>query len=343
MMSRGKNDVGLATRLAAALVLVACASLAAQTVSLRLGTVAPKASPWVDELQRMGQSWANATSKRVRFVAFGDLPSESSVITRLGTQGLELAALSVVGLAEIDEAFNVLGVPFFFESDAELMHVLNKLTPVFTQRLEAKRLHLMLWGHGGWVQVFSKTPIRSVADLQRARLFTSEGSPKTVQWYTANGFHPVPLPPGEIPKQLKLPMGAIDATPAVPPLALSMQFYRDAPYMLDIRVAPLVAGVLMNDAAWNRLSTDDRARMIDVARATEQRLFADAQTLDARHVAEMRASGLKIVALDRAAAAEFRATADRLTVTQRGTMIPPDIYDLAVRERDAYRRARPGS
>jgi TRAP-type C4-dicarboxylate transport system substrate-binding protein len=109
--------------------------------------------------------------------------------------------------------------------------------------------------------------------------------------------------------------------------------------MLDIRVAPLVAGVLMNDAAWNRLSTEDRARMIDIARATEQRLFTDARNLDARHIAEMQASGLKVVALDRAAAAEFRATADRLTATQRGTVIPPDIYDRAVRERDAYRKS----
>src|SRR5262245_22885770 len=197
---------------AMALAVVASVSLSAQMVTMRLGTVVPKASPWVDERQRMGQAWANVTDKRVRFVAFGDMASEPSVVTRMGTQGLELGALSAAGLGEIDEAFNVLSIPFFFESDAELAHVLQQLTPVFMQRLEARRYHLMLWGHGGWVQVFSKNPIRTVADLQRAKLFTSEGSPKTVQWYTANGFHAVPLAPAEIPKQLKLPTGAIDAT-----------------------------------------------------------------------------------------------------------------------------------
>jgi TRAP-type C4-dicarboxylate transport system substrate-binding protein len=335
-MTLGRRAIGLI-----GLALAAVVGVSAQTINMRLGTVAPKTSPWVEELQRMGQRWANETAKRVRFVPFGDMSSESSVIARLGTSGLELGALSVVGLAEIDDAFNVLGIPFFFESDAELLHVLKKLEPVLKQRLEAKRFHLVLWGHGGWVQVFSKHEIRTLSDLQRAKLFTSTGSPKTVQWYTENGFHVVPLSPSEIPKQLKLPTGAIDATPAVPPLALSMQFYKDAPYMLDIRVAPLVAGVVMTNTAWNRLSDDDRTRMLAIAADTETRLFADAPNLDASHIKEMQASALKVVSLDRAAAAEFRAAAGKLTATQRGGMIPADIYDLAVRERDAYRKSKP--
>ena len=49
--------------------------------------------------------------------------------------------------------------------------------------------------------------------------------------------------------------------------------------------------------------------------------------------------GLKIVAPDKVAAADFRAAAAKLAATQRGSMIPEDVYDLAVRERDAYRKS----
>lgn len=319
--------------------LAAGVSLAAQgTKMMRMATVAPKASPWVDELQRMGQAWSAQTAGRVRFTVVGDLASEPSVIQRLGTGGADMAALSIVGLAQIDDAFNVLAVPFFFQSDAELTHVLGKLTPLLKQRLEAKKLHLVLWGHGGWVQVFSKQPIRTLAELQKAKLFTSEGDAKTVSWYTSNGFHAVPLAASEIPKQLKLPTGAIDATPAVPPLALTMQFYRDAPYMLDIRVAPLVAGVVMSEAAWTRLSEEDRKVILGLAAETEKKLFADAAGLDAKHIKEMQASGLKVTTLDAKAAGEFRTAADKLTASQRGSMIPGDVYDFAVRERNAIRK-----
>lgn len=323
---------------ALALALVAGGSLAAQGKPLRMATVAPKTSPWVDELNRMGQVWGEKTSGRARMVVISDLASESSVIARLGTGGSELAALSIVGLAQVDEAFNVLALPFFFQSDAELIQVLGKLTPVLKQRLEAKKLHLVLWGHGGWVQVFSKQPIRTIAELQKAKLFTSEGDAKTVAWYTQNGFHAVPLAASEIPKQLKLPTGAIDATPSVPPLALAMQFYKDAPNMLDIRVAPLVAGVVMSDAAWQKLSAEDRTTILGIAAETEKKLFANAAGLDASHIKEMQASGLKVITLDAKAAGEFRTAADKLTATQRGSMIPADVYDLAVRERNAIRK-----
>jgi TRAP-type C4-dicarboxylate transport system substrate-binding protein len=275
---------------------------------------------------------------RLRFVP--GQTSEPSIITRMGTGGLESAALSAVGLADIDEAFNVFGIPFFFESDAELGHVLEKLTPMLSGRLAAKRFHLVLWGHAGWVQLFSKTPIRTMGDLQRAKLFTSEGNPKSVQWYTANGFNAVPLQAGEIPKQLKLPTGAIDAAPATPPYALSLQFYRDAPYMLDIRVGPLVAAVVATDAAWNRLSAGDRDNMLKVAKQAEQRLFAEAAGLDAKHIKEMQVSGLKVIALEGKAATDFRATAEKMAASQSGSLVPKDVYDLAVRERDAYRKSK---
>lgn len=324
-----------------ALVLAASSAISAQAVlTIRMGTVVPETSPWVEALKSMGQAWTNTTAKRVVFRARGSYQSETSVIQRMGTDGLEAGALSVVGLAEIDPAFNALAVPFFFESDAEFAYVLDKMTPMLSERLAAKRYRLVLWGHGGWVQVFSKQPIRTMAELQKAKLFTSEGSPDTVRWYTANGFHPVPLAVGEIPKQLKLPTGAIDATPAVAPLALSMQFYKDAKYMLDVRVAPLVAGVVMTESAWAKLSAEDRTRMLGIAKDTQQKLFSQAPTLDASHIKEMQASGLQVITLDAAATAQFRASAEKLATTQRGGIIPADAYDAVLRERDAYRKTR---
>ena len=69
----------------------------------------------------MGTAWEKATDRRVRLTVYaGTIPSESSAIARMAVDGLQAATLMVAGLAEIDEAFNIFGVPFFFESDAEL-------------------------------------------------------------------------------------------------------------------------------------------------------------------------------------------------------------------------------
>jgi TRAP-type C4-dicarboxylate transport system substrate-binding protein len=328
--------------LALVLTVAASVSIGAQApINIRLATLAPDNSPWTSALRSMGATWEKTTDRRVRLTVYaGTIPSESSAIARMAVDGLQAATLMVAGLAEIDEGFSIFGVPFFFESDAELAHVQQKLTPLIQERLRAKRYHLLNWGNAGWVQLFSKTPIRTLADVKQAKLYTTEGSPKTVQWYTANGFHAVPLAAGEIPKQLKLPSGAINAAPMPPVYAVALQIFRDAPHMLDIRLAPLVGATVMTDAAWNKISADDRSKLLAAASVMEQQVNAQAPALDAKSVSAMTAAGLQIARLDAKAAAEFRGAAELLAATQRGGMIPADVYDLAVRERDAFRKSK---
>ena len=79
-----------------------------------------------------------------------------------------------------------------------------------------------------------------------------------VQWFSGNGFHPVALLPADIPAQLKLGTGLIDAAPSTPYLALTLSFFRDAKYMLDLHVAPLVGALVMSGDAWNKLTPDER-------------------------------------------------------------------------------------
>jgi hypothetical protein len=54
----------------------------------------------------------------------------------------------------------------------------------------------------------------------------------------------------------------------------------------------------------------------------------------------MTAKGLQVIKLDPKASAEFRAAATDLIRTMRGTMVPADVFDLALAERDAYRKSR---
>lgn len=334
----------LVVGLAVAAAVAASEPLIAQApLNIRLATLAPESSSWTRALRSMGAAWSTATGSRVRLTVYaGTIPSESSAIARMAVDGLQAATLTAPGLAEIDEAFNVFAMPFFFQSDAELAYVQEKVAPMIAQRLQAKQFHLLNWSNAGWVQIFSKNPIRSIADLKRAKFYTGEGSPKMVQWYTSNGFHAVPLSVGEIPKQLKLPTGAIDAAPSPPVFALTLQFFRDAAYMLDIRVAPLVSATIITASAWNRIAPDDRTKMLDSARVMEQQLQSQAPALDAKSINEMKTAGLQVVTLEANALGAFRAAAESLLATQRGDMVPADVFDAALSARTAFRASNGG-
>ena len=326
---------------------VACAAVAAlqaQTVTVKLATVAPANSSWHKALLDMGAAWATATGNRVTLRVYegGTQGDERTVIRmmRPGVDQLQASLLMISGLSEIDDAFNVFGLPFFFQNDSEANHVRSTLAPLFEKRLEAKGFKLLAWGSGGWVQLFSKTQLKTLEDVKRAKLYTSQGDDKMVQWYKSNGFNPVALSSNDIPAQLKLPTGMINATPMPPYPTLVLQIFRDAKFMLDVHVAPLLGAVVMTNTAWGRISADDRTKIMEAARAFETRMIAEAPAQDASSVKTMQSRGLTVTSLDPKAEAEFRTAAERLVASARGAMVPDDVFNQALSERDAFRKSK---
>jgi TRAP-type C4-dicarboxylate transport system substrate-binding protein len=323
---------------------VAVATLQAAPVSIKLATQAPVNSSFHKALMEMGASWETATQGRVKLIVYagGTQGSEDATIRmmRPGVDQLQANLLMLPGLIAVDDAFNAFGVPFFFESDAEGQHVLEKLTPVLEKRLEAKGFKILSWATAGWVRLFSKQPVRTIVDVKNAKLWTSQGDEKMIQWYKTNGFHPVGLAAGDIPAQLKLRTGMIDAAPSPPYPALLLQIFRDAKYMLDVRVAPLYGAVVMTNEAWNKIEANDRPAVVNGAKALEKRILGEAPKLDEDSVSTMKTRGLTVTMLDATQTAAFRVEAEKLVTTMRGNMMPADVYDAAVRERDAFRKRK---
>lgn len=316
----------------------------AAPLEIKLATLAPAGTSWHKALLDMGNTWSKETAGRVTLTVFagGTQGEEVATIRKMRPEfgTLQAAFLTAVGLSELDESFNVLAMPFFLETDEEQLAVEQKLTPLLAQKLQAKGFQLLSWGTGGWIQIFSKKPLRSLADVKAAKLFTTKGSDKWLQWYVANGFHPVALLPADIPAQLKLSTGLIDTAPNPPYLALSLQIFRDAKYMLDLHIAPLSGALVMSTTAWNKISPEDRVKVAAAAQALEKRVRAEAPAQDAESVKQMTARGLQATKLDPRAAAEFRAAATELVRTMRGAIVPADVYDTAVQARDAYRKSK---
>jgi TRAP-type C4-dicarboxylate transport system substrate-binding protein len=309
----------------------------AQTAAIKLATLVPEGSVWEKSLKKMGDDWAQATGNRVSLTVFsgGSQGDEPTVLRKMRLGALQGASLTVVGLANIDPAFNVFNIPFFFESDDELNAVVEKLTPLLKERADAKGFVLVHWGHGGWLQLFTKHPVQSVADLKGIKLYTSAGDDRMTQWYKANGFQPRAMAMTDI--LTGLTTGMLDGLPTPPLAAMAFQWYKQTPYMLDIRLSPVVGATVINKKTWMAISEADRARMSDIAAGVERQLRTDVPKQDALAVLLMSQQGLKVT---KATGPEWRQEAEVLARTMRGQMVPPDIFDLAVKERDAYRQRK---
>jgi TRAP-type C4-dicarboxylate transport system substrate-binding protein len=321
-------------------VLVALASPRAQSVPIKLATVVPDNSIWDKQLKQMAAEWKQASGDRVAVTVFsgGAQGDESSVLRKMRLDTLQAASLTVIGLAQIDPAFNVFNVPFFFNSYEELNAVVERLTPTLRQRVEAKGFVLLHWGHGGWLQVFSKRPVKSIADLKTLKLYTSAGDDRMTQFYKANGYTPRAMAMTDV--LTGLTTGMIEGLPTPPVAALAFQWNRQTPFMLDIGLAPVVGATVITRKTWTRIPEADRAKLLASAEGVEKRLQVDVPKQDALAVLLMQQQGLTVT---KASGPEWRAEADKLGTTMRGEMVPKDIFDLATKERDAFRQRAPSA
>src|SRR5262249_39396271 len=155
------------------------------------------------------------TAGRVKANVFpgGKLGTESEIVNAMRANQYEASLFMVTGgLAKIDSGFNALAIPFFFKDDAKTKAVRERLTPALEKRLNAKKFHLLAWTSGGWVRLFSVKPLKTLDEIKKAKLYTSDQDTRMTQWFKTNGFSPVPLDANAVGPQLKI--GMIDATPS---------------------------------------------------------------------------------------------------------------------------------
>ena len=259
----------------------------AQSTTVKLASVVPEVSIWANSLRQMSTEVSQQTGGRVTLTVFlgGSQGDESTVLRKMRLDALQAAALTGVGLGSIDSAFNAFDVPFFFESYDELNAVTAALTPTLSKRLDAKGYVLVNWGNGGWTQIFTKKPVKTVDELKKSKLWTSAGNDRMVQWFKSNGFEPRAMAMTDI--MTGLTTGMVEAVPTTPIAALGYQWYKQTPNMLDIGLAPVVGATVVTKKAWNAISPADRSKILELAAAVQKRLEQDVPKTEAAAIAEM--------------------------------------------------------
>ena len=323
--------------IAVVLMLIPVWLLAQRSTRIQLGSVLPANSVWDRSLKEMAVEWKDQTDGRVELrVQNGAFRDEAALSRRLKRGRPHAAVFGLPG--EIHDAFNVLTIPFFFESDNEAFHVVEQLTPTFEQILRDEGLILLNWGHAGWAHFFTEVRVETLEDLKRTKLYTAAGDERMLQWYKENGFDPEPLAYTDM--LLGLNTGLINAHPSPPYVALLFQWYDKTPFMLDVPLAPVLGITVMAERSWSRINEGDQAILLASAKRLEKELLETVPAQEKASIEQMRQRGLTVVGLDDAAKASFRKVADELTASWRGNMIPAEIYDKAVRERERFRASR---
>ncbi len=308
----------------------------ARGTTIKLATIFPDGSIWHRAFEQMGEAWERETDGdiKLRIYPGGVAGDEPDFVRKMRIGQIHAASMTINGLGELDEGFRVFEIPLFYQSYEEIFHVIEALGPMLEARLEEKGFKLLHWGHGGWVHVFSKQPVRSLADLKRLKMFTWAGDNRMVQWWKNNGFHPVPLAATDIMTGLET--GLIEAVPTPPLAALSLQWFRGTPHMLDHRIVPYLGGTVVSTRTWEKLDDDQQEALLEGAKGAEELLMSEVPPKESEAIEAMKERGLSVHPLSDSPE-NWEAVASAFAEEMRSTVIPEDVFQAALAARDAFR------
>ncbi|WP_242346671.1 TRAP transporter substrate-binding protein [Anaeromyxobacter terrae] len=319
-------------KLLLAAMLAALATAArAQTVTLKLGTLAPQGSTWHDLLREMGQKWEQASggTVKVRIYAGGAQGSEGDMVRKMGIGQLQAAAISNVGMHDVIPEPQALSVPFLFQSEAQMECAFDKVRPRIEQALEKRGLIALQWSRIGAIHLFCDSPFKTPAEMSRAKIWAWEGDPKSVEAFRAAGMQPVVLSANDMYPSLQT--GMINCVPNVPLYVLTARLFEKANNMMDVSWSYMMGATLVRKDAWEKIPADLRPKLLQIAKDLGQKVDVEVRRLNADAVGAMQKQGLQVVKVD---AAPWRQAMEKSWAVVRGGVVPAEFFDAVKAARD---------
>jgi len=258
--------------LAGLLTLALLASPAAAATTLKISTIVPAGTAFMQEMRKAASTIEERTSGRVRLKLFpgGVMGSDQSVIRKMRIGQLHGAVITAAGLDAIHPATQVYSLPFTFRNHEELGYVRQRIDPVIRERVRESGFVLAGMAEGGFTFLYSKEPLRRLEDLSSARMWAPQGDQITTRMLEDAGAQVVTLPLSDVYTSLQT--GMVDTVTVNPAGLIGLQWHTGVNYQLDAPLLMLMAMIVLDPGALDRLDEPDRDIVLEEIDRTFERL-----------------------------------------------------------------------
>jgi TRAP-type C4-dicarboxylate transport system substrate-binding protein len=298
--------------------------------TIKIATVAPEGSTWMNLMDELKETVKQKTDGRVklRFYPGGIQGDENVVLRKMMTGQLHGAGLTGVGLGELAPELRVLELPLIFNTQEEVRTVHEKLDPEFEGILGKKGFSLLGWAEVGFIYLFSKKPVRNDEDLRRLKVWLWEGDPLAEAFLDELNVSPVPLSITDVMTGLQT--GLVEAVYVSPLGAIALQWFTRVSYMTKIPVTHALGAVVVKTEQLNKLSPEDREILMSSSREVFRKLAVATEEENARAEEVLQERGITFVDPDPAIREEFETKGRRVWQRLAGELYGQELLDRVI-------------
>lgn len=285
----------------------ACLSLTAgifaAPVTIKVASVAPARSSWDVQQRQIAKEWAEITNGEVvlQFMTSDAMGGEAGVVKKLNAlrpgqkAPIGGAIFTSMGLSDFAPDSNVMTLcaPFLFRNQAEVNAVLKEFTPTMQKALDEKGYVVLGWFNIGWAYFFTSKPVATPAELKKCRLAVGGlTSPALSNAFKAAGYLTQDVPADKLLQSIST--GAVEGLFTIPMYAYAAQYYKSLVNAINVPLAPVMVGFIMNKEDWNAIPEKYKPELIKSIKKAEAKFIADQKRMDAEYLKRCEQNGCTI-------------------------------------------------
>ncbi len=310
----------------------------AKTVVIKLATLAPEGSSWIETFNAINAEIIQKTDGQVRckFYAGGVLGDEKDMLRKMHIGQIHAAGLTSAGLSAIFNEMDVFQIPFLFKSHEEVDYVLTQMDGFYRKGFDDNQYVLLGWSEGGFVHLMSTQPVATLADLRKLKVWTWEDAPMTRIIFDEANVSAIPLTVPDV--LVGLQTGLVDVVYAPPSGAISLQWFTKIRYITDVNLIYLIGAVVIKKKVFNKITPAHQKIIIDVWQRHMSQLKQTIRSENQEAMQVMVKQGIKIIVPTENQVTEFKDVSAKAIQRLEGETFSQKVLDEVNAHIKTYRK-----
>lgn len=264
---------------------------------IKIATLTPDGTTSMKKMRSAAKEIATRTNNRVKikFYPGGVMGNQNSILRKIRINQLQGAIVSSGSLSRYYKDTTIYAMPFFFNSQEEVLFVRKKMDKLIIQGLEKKGFISFGIVETGFTYILSDKPIKEVEFLRKQKLWIPDTA-SSRNAVKAFKLTPVPLPFSDVLAGLQT---SLVNTIIISPIAcIALQWHTQVKYLTETPILYGWGTLIIRKQALNKLSKQDKKIVNEIFAKTINEMDIQNQKDNIEALAALKNQGILFIKPD---------------------------------------------